>query len=574
MRKNNFMKYSRLLILLAMTIGVFQIGGQVVFAEESKTEVTSEYTLFDSLSVSEQKSIVAGQPNSVLKHDVESFRFVYKKIEKAQANQSAQLKDENISQIASTTKKTFVPRASSQVTVRALKTLDGEVTTTSQGEYFLPQTGEEGQNKTIIVVGIVILAASGGLLIWKRKQGKKILLILVVAGGFGVPSVLADTIGLPETTTETLTKGSVFKPTTSITDYEYIGYIHTVKDDEIPPVPEEKEGTVVVHHLDQEGNKLEADMTLNGKVGEAFTTEEKAIDGYCFKDVQGNAIGTFTEQAQEVTYIYEKNPVKGADITVHYMDENGNKLEADVTLTGNIGESFSTEEKTIDGYSLSNILGNEIGTFTEQAQEVTYIYRKNPVKGANVIVHFVEESGNVIGQDVILTGNIGESYEAKPLEFPGMSVVQVIGETSGTFGEQEKDVTFVYRAEREIGRVLIDFNEIISRIGENFYIYTDENNPSTWTSVKAEGFLFFDTGYRIPDEGMIELSGEVGTLVESPIDLDLAMTSHPLGLIYRDSEGQQQIARIPGYTAYVREPTPSFYMNQEQKIVYYLGIPN
>lgn len=151
MRKNNFMKYSRLLILLAMTIGVFQIGGQVVFAEESKTEVTSEYTLFDSLSVSEQKSIVAGQPNRVLKHDVESFRLVYKKIEKAQANQSAQLKDENISQIALTAKETFVPRASSQVTVRAVKTLDGELITTAQGKHFLPQTGEEKQNKTIIV---------------------------------------------------------------------------------------------------------------------------------------------------------------------------------------------------------------------------------------------------------------------------------------------------------------------------------------------------------------------------------------------------------------------------------------
>ncbi|MDU5336944.1 MucBP domain-containing protein [Enterococcus sp.] len=574
MRKNGFMKYSRLLILLIMTIGVLQIGGQAVFAEESKTEVTTEYTLFDSLSVSEQKSITAGQPNRMLKHDVESFRLVYKKMKKAPADQTAQVKDENISQTASTVKKTFVPRARSQVTVRAMKTLDGEVTSTTQGKHFLPQTGEEKQNKTVIVLGILILATAGGLLIWKRKQGKKILLILVVAGGLGVPSVLADTIGLPGTTTETLTKGSVFKPITSITDYEYVGYIHTVKDDEIPSVPEEKEGTVVVHYLDQEGNKLEADMTLKGKVGEAFTTEEKAIDGYRFKDVQGNAIGTFTEQAQEVTYIYEKNPVKGADITVHYMDENGNKLEADITLTGNVGEIFSTEEKIIDGYSLINILGDETGTFTEQAQEVTYIYRKNPVKGANVNVHFVEETGNIIGQDVVLSGNIGESYEAKPLEFPGMSVVQVIGETSGTFGEQEKDVTFVYRAEREIGRVLIDFNEIISRIGENFYIYTDENNPSTWTSVKAEGFLFFDTGYRIPDEGMIELSGEVGTLVESPINLDLAMTSHPLGLIYRDSEGQQQIARIPGYTAYVRELTPSFYMNQEQKIVYYLGIPN
>ncbi|WP_152994112.1 MucBP domain-containing protein, partial [Lactococcus lactis] len=32
----------------------------------------------------------------------------------------------------------------------------------------------------------------------------------------------------------------------------------------------------------------------------------KTIDGYTFKEVQGNSTGTFTDQAQTVTYVYTK----------------------------------------------------------------------------------------------------------------------------------------------------------------------------------------------------------------------------------------------------------------------------
>jgi surface protein len=90
---------------------------------------------------------------------------------------------------------------------------------------------------------------------------------------------------------------------------------------------------VTVNYEDEEGNKLFDPVTLSGNVGEDYTTEEKTIDGYTFKEVQGNATGQFTDQAQTVTYVYTKNPVAGGDVTVKYVDEDGNPIADDVVIT-------------------------------------------------------------------------------------------------------------------------------------------------------------------------------------------------------------------------------------------------
>lgn len=67
-------------------------------------------------------------------------------------------------------------------------------------------------------------------------------------------------------------------------------------------------GSVIVKYKDQQGNKINDDLVLNGNVGDNYSTEQKNIDGYTFKEVQGNTIGTFTSDAKTVTYIYTKNP--------------------------------------------------------------------------------------------------------------------------------------------------------------------------------------------------------------------------------------------------------------------------
>lgn len=63
---------------------------------------------------------------------------------------------------------------------------------------------------------------------------------------------------------------------------------------------------VVVKYQDTDGNALVKDVILQGKIGEEYTTEEKLFDGYRLKSIEGNASGNFTEEIQEVVYIYNK----------------------------------------------------------------------------------------------------------------------------------------------------------------------------------------------------------------------------------------------------------------------------
>lgn len=407
--------YIRCLAVLSMIVGVCHFGAAEGFAEESTATVTTEYALYDSLSPAEQKNLITEQPTATITHDEENFRLIYQKKAAEPVNQANKTTEATLQQNTWQTN-------THQVLQSSYKTL--------------PKTGEQQQNNTITYFGMIFLAAGILLLIWKRRQAKKVLLVLALIGGTGfTSSSAAATLELPAAKTETLAKGSAFKPDTSVSGYDYLGYIHSTKDHEPPVIPEKKEGKVLVHFVDEEGKTIAPDETLTGKVGEQYTSEEKAIEGYRLKEVQGNATGTFTEQQQEVTYVYEK--------------------------------------------------------------------------------------------------------------------------------------------EKQLGRVTVDFSEITSRIGENFYIYIDEDGGPKWTRVKAEGFFLYDTNYRIPDNGKLELEGEVGTKVVGPSGLNLEVSEyHPLGIAYLDSEGVEQVAEIPGTSASFNEEVPLTYTEENQTIVYHMYVPN
>ena len=144
------------------------------------------------------------------------------------------------------------------------------------------------------------------------------------------------------------------------------------------------EGKVVVRYQDDKGKDIADAEVFSGKIGERFTTERKEIEGYHFKEIQGNSSGTFSEKEQTITYVYTKQetvPEKGGDVTVNYVDEAGKKLAESELLSGNIGAAYETKQKTIKGYSFKELQGNAKGKFTSKAQTVTYIYKKTAVSG-------------------------------------------------------------------------------------------------------------------------------------------------------------------------------------------------
>lgn len=67
------------------------------------------------------------------------------------------------------------------------------------------------------------------------------------------------------------------------------------------------------------------------------------------------------------------DPILAKEVTVNYQDELGAKISETEVLTGEIGETYTTVAKTIDGYTLIKSPINASGIFNENPQTVTYV---------------------------------------------------------------------------------------------------------------------------------------------------------------------------------------------------------
>ncbi|WP_394530388.1 MucBP domain-containing protein [Lactococcus lactis subsp. lactis] len=203
-------------------------------------------------------------------------------------------------------------------------------------------------------------------------------------------------------------------------------------------------GDVTAKYVDTDGKKISDDVVKSGNVGDAYTTEQKTIAGYTFKEVQGSATGTFTDQAQTVTYVYTKDLIAGGDVTAKYVDTDGKKISDDVVKSGNVGDAYTTEQKTIAGYTFKEVQGSATGTFTDQAQTVTYVYTKDLIAGGDVTAKYVDTDGKKISDDVVKSGNVGDAYTTEQKTIADYTFKEVQGSATGTFTDKVQTVTYVY----------------------------------------------------------------------------------------------------------------------------------
>ncbi|MFQ7374032.1 MAG: MucBP domain-containing protein, partial [Enterococcus casseliflavus] len=275
-----------------------------------------------------------------------------------------------------------------------------------------------------------------------------------------------------------------------------VTYIYTEN-----PIPA---ADVTIEYVDLEGKEIHSSQTISGNVDDSFdvsTDQYKlSIDGYTLDESQlpENSKGVFGETAQTITYSYTKNPITAADITVDYVDTEGNEIHASQTISGNVGDSYdaSTEQYQlkIEGYTLdeSQLPENLKGVFSESAQTVTYIYTKNPVPAADVTIEYVDLEGNEIHASQTISGNVGDSYDASTeqyqLKIEGYTLdeSQLPENSKGVFGEMAQTVTYIYTknqiaaADVTIEYVDLEDNEIHAsqtisgNVGDSFDASTDQ----------------------------------------------------------------------------------------------------
>lgn len=230
----------------------------------------------------------------------------------------------------------------------------------------------------------------------------------------------------------------------------------------------EQASSVTVHYQDESGTKIIDDVTLIGLAGDNYTSEQKVISGYTFKEVQGETSGQFSLQPKEVTYVYKANPILAEDVTLHFVDESKQTIAPDEILSGNIGDNYVIDPNTkpVAGYTFKVAEGVLTGAFTNQKQEITLVYTANnedPISGENIVIHFVNQNKQKIKDDEKLTGNIDDAYTIDPNTklVSGYRYKEAQGALTGFFTDKKQEVTLIYEENsKDLAKVIVHYVDI------------------------------------------------------------------------------------------------------------------
>ena len=353
----------------------------------------------------------------------------------------------------------------------------------------------------------------------------------------------------------TTPEGKVYELIPQSTKGAETGKVKAGETTEVTYVYKEITGNVVVHYVDTEGNTLAEDTkdVENGSLSEKYdTTDNKPAklekDGTVYyltakelKDGSKPENGAVVEGTTEITYVYEK----AGNVLVHYVDEAGNTLQADAvdTKDGQPGAKYDTSDNdmkparitTPEGkvYELvpASTKGNETGDVEAgKTTEVTYVYKE--VKG-NVVVHYTDEAGNTIAEDVKDTtdGSVSSAYDTtdnKPATITtkdGKVYVLVPtstkGEESGKVTEGTTEVTYVYKevtgdvvvhyVDTE-GNVIAEDKEDTKGASLNAKYDTTDNKPAT---IEKDGVKYYLTEKAVKDDS----KPETGDVVEGKTEV-------------------------------------------------------
>ena len=241
--------------------------------------------------------------------------------------------------------------------------------------------------------------------------------------------------------------------------------LHVIYAYDKNPEPVVEKGSVDVVYVDEQGNVLPGgeltDVKTDAPVGEKYTTEQKAFDGYTFKRMgtgSAKANGEVTKGVQHVIYVYTKDEipeVKKGNVDVTYVTEDGKTLKATELVFKDaqaVGTDYKTEQKEFTGYHfvrMGEFSATRNGKVTENLQHVVYVYAADPVeKKGSVDVKYVDRAtGEVLPfADAALTtvkdnAPAGEKYNTDKKDFAGYTFVGMTEDSAAADGNVEANKT-------------------------------------------------------------------------------------------------------------------------------------
>ena len=210
-------------------------------------------------------------------------------------------------------------------------------------------------------------------------------------------------------------------------------------------------GDVLVHHYEAgTTTSLAADENLPGagKSGLTYTTAPVTIANYTVVNATPtDHTGVYPASGvRTVTYEYRRDDA--GDVTVRYVDDEGNEIDNSDILSGvgKLGLPYTTTAKNIPNFILITVPANATGTFVTGTQTVTYVYRRDDAGNVTVYHKSVYDGSDLTAPNVMDgTRKLGLPYTTNPETYADFEVDTVPSNANGTFASGAQTVTYLYK---------------------------------------------------------------------------------------------------------------------------------
>ena len=201
------------------------------------------------------------------------------------------------------------------------------------------------------------------------------------------------------------------------------------------------------------------------------TTLENAYDGTTAVVTGGKV--TFSAGAHGTILIQEPDGERGMVTVQHINQDTGAVIKTDM-VSGLVGESYSVsaDAELTKTYDLVKTEGKTTGTFSADGATVKFYYHLDTSKfGTITITHIDAATGDSIADSQTITGKVGESYSAQPVDVKNYEVdLSASTNTSGTFKSgTDIKVVFKYNFVEPTGLTVHYYNTSWSKV--NIYAY-------------------------------------------------------------------------------------------------------
>lgn len=154
-------------------------------------------------------------------------------------------------------------------------------------------------------------------------------------------------------------------------------------------------------------------------------------------------------------------PVQTGTVTAKYLDSEGNELAESEAFTGNVGTTYTTSPKDIEGWTLTEMPSNATGLFTLEPITVEYRYERtqrrltlqaSPAEGGSPSV---DEDTLIAQEETEIHANPNEGYRFVSWEILSGTGARIADETaeSTTFTMGSSDVVVQANYEEEATEV-------------------------------------------------------------------------------------------------------------------------